>query len=110
MALNVQELFNTKLPAAIANNAAAAKEINAKFQLNITGEGGGNWFLDLTAPAIAAGEPGGADVTLTLAHDDFVTLTENPGNGMKLFFAGKLKVQGNQMLAMKLQKIFDLVK
>ena len=27
---------------------------------------------------------------------------------MQLFFAGKLKVQGNQMLAMKLQKLFEL--
>ena len=27
---------------------------------------------------------------------------------MALFFAGKLKVSGNQMLAMKLQKLFDL--
>ena len=31
-----------------------------------------------------------------------------PENGMQLFFAGKLKVQGNQMLAMKLQKLFGL--
>ena len=29
-------------------------------------------------------------------------------NGMQLFFAGKLKVVGNQMLAMKLSKLFAL--
>jgi putative sterol carrier protein len=29
---------------------------------------------------------------------------------MQLFFAGKLKVSGNQMLAMKLQKLFELGK
>ncbi|MFO0630736.1 MAG: SCP2 sterol-binding domain-containing protein [Polyangiales bacterium] len=29
---------------------------------------------------------------------------------MKLFFAGKLKVKGNQMLAMNLQKLFALAK
>jgi hypothetical protein len=28
---------------------------------------------------------------------------------MKLFFAGKLKVKGNQMLAMNLQKLFKLM-
>jgi penicillin-binding protein 1A len=38
----------------------------------------------------------------------FQKLHENPqANGMQLFFAGKLKVSGNQMLAMKLQKLFS---
>jgi putative sterol carrier protein len=32
-------------------------------------------------------------------------MIENPGAGMTLFFAGKLKVTGNQMLAMKLNKL-----
>ena len=31
----------------------------------------------------------------------------HPTIGMQLFFAGKLKVAGNQMLAMKLQKLFS---
>ena len=29
-------------------------------------------------------------------------------NGMQLYFAGKLKFEGNQMLAMKLNKLFEL--
>jgi putative sterol carrier protein len=33
---------------------------------------------------------------------------ENPqANGLQLFFAGKLKVAGNQMLGMKLQKLLS---
>ena len=40
--------------------------------------------------------------------DDDDKLVENPqANGMQLFFAGKLKVTGNQMMAMKLQKLFS---
>ena len=50
-----------------------------------------------------------ADCTITIAAEDFQKLHENPqANGMQLFFAGKLKVAGNQMLAMKLQKLFSL--
>ena len=45
-----------------------------------------------------------------VAESDFQTLVADPGAGMKLFFAGKLKVKGNQMLAMNLTKLFNLLK
>ncbi len=111
MAVDIKELFNEKIPAALDKNAAAAKEIGAKYQFNITGDGGGEWFIDLTpsGPKASAGNPGGADCTLTVSSEDFQKLYENPdANGMQLFFSGKLKVAGNQMLAMKLKKLFQL--
>ena len=50
-----------------------------------------------------------ADVTYTIAAEDFGKLLENPqANGMQLFSAGKFKIAGNQMLAMKLSKLFTL--
>ncbi|XXT22951.1 SCP2 sterol-binding domain-containing protein [Sorangium sp. So ce429] len=111
MAVDIQKLFNEELPAALAKNADAAKQLGAKYQINVTGEGGGEWLIDLsdTGPKITSGNPGGADVTITLASEDFQKLHENPqANSMPLFFAGKLKVTGNQMLAMKLPKLFQL--
>jgi putative sterol carrier protein len=107
MAVDVKKLFNEELPAALEKNAEDAKTIGAKFQMNITGEG--EWFIDVssTGPACKAGTGEGADCTITIAAEDFQKLVENPqANGMQLFFAGKLKVTGNQMLAMKLQKLF----
>jgi len=110
MAVDIKNLFNEELKNAVANNPDKAKEVGAKFQINIAGDGGGSWFIDCTDdPKVEEGNPGGADVTIDIAEDDFQKLIENPQqNGMQLFFAGKLKVQGNQMLAMKLQKLFDL--
>lgn len=111
MAVDIKDLFDNKIPAALDKNKDAAKEIGAKYQFNITGDGGGEWFIDLTpsGPAAQAGNPGGADCTLTISADDFQKLHENPdANGMTLFFGGKLKVTGNQMLAMKLKKLFAL--
>ncbi len=111
MAVDIQKMFNEELPAAIEKNPDAAKAIGAKYQMNITGEGGGEWYLDCsdTGPKSEAGNPGGADCTVEISTDDFQKLVENPqANGMQLFFAGKLKVSGNQMLAMKLQKLFEL--
>ena len=103
---DIKKLFNEELPAALAKNADEAKTIGAKFQLNITGEGA--WFIDVSAtgPKCVPGEEA-ADCTITIASEDFQKLLENPqANGMPLFFAGKLKVAGNQMLAMKLNKLF----
>jgi putative sterol carrier protein len=111
MAVDIQNLFNVELPQKIKENPDKAKEIGAKFQINITGDGGGEWYIDATdsGPSAAAGNPGTAECTITMATEDFQKLAENPqANGMQLFFAGKLKVAGNQMLAMKLSKLFGL--
>lgn len=111
MAVDIQNLFNDKLPTAIQQNPDPAKAIGAKFQINITGDNGGEWYIDCTdgGPKAEAGNPGGADCTIEMAEEDFQKLVENPqANGMQLFFSGKLKVTGNQMLAMKLQKLFEL--
>lgn len=108
MAVDIKNLFNEHLPASLARNAEEAKAIGAKYQMNITGEG--EWAIDVSAtgPSCKPGnEP--ADCTITVSAEDFQKLIENPqANGMQLFFAGKLKVGGNQMLAMKLSKLFGL--
>jgi hypothetical protein len=111
MAVDIKKLFNEELPAALTKNADDAKTIGAKYQMNVTGEG--EWYIDVTSSGPSckpAAESGGAaaDCTITIASEDFQKLVENPqANGMQLFFAGKLKVAGNQMLAMKLQKLFS---
>ena len=105
MAVDIKKLFNEDLPAGLAKNADDAKTIGAKFQVNVTGEG--EWFIDVSATGPVC-KPGtdAADCTITIAAEDFLKLIESPANGMPLFFAGKLKIAGNTMLAMKLNKLF----
>jgi putative sterol carrier protein len=108
MAADIKKLFNEELPAALAKNAEDAKSIGAKYQMNITGEG--EWMIDVSSsgPSCKPGTDAAADCTITIAAEDFQKLLENPqANGLQLFFAGKLKVAGNQMLGMKLQKLFS---
>jgi len=110
MPVDTKKLFNEDLPAAMKNNVADAQAIGAKYQMNVTGAG--EWFIDCTAsgPSCVASATGTnvAECTITLADDDFQKLYENPQAGMQLYMSGKLKVGGNPMLAMKLQKLFAL--
>jgi putative sterol carrier protein len=106
MSVDVKKLFNEELPAALTKNATDAREIGAKYQMNITGEG--EWSIDVSdsGPSVKPGT-GPADCTITITGEDFQQLLENPtANAMPLFFAGKLKVEGNPALGMKLQKLF----
>jgi putative sterol carrier protein len=110
MAVDIKKLFNDDLPAALVKNGEAAKAIGAKYQMNISGPTGGEWNIDVSAsgPFCKPGS-GAADCTISISDEDFQKLVENPqANGMQLFFAGKLKVSGNQMLAMKLNSLFAL--
>jgi putative sterol carrier protein len=110
MGVDIKKLFNEDLPATLVRNADEAKEIGARYQLNITGPNGGEWNIDVSSsgPSCKPGT-GPADCTITLGDEDFQKLVENPSaNAVPLFFAGKLKVTGNQLLAMKLSKLFSL--
>ena len=109
MPATAQELFNDHVPAAIAKNPAKAKEIGAVYAFKISGDGGGEWTVDLASdvPSVKAGIHGTANCTIEVAHEDFKTMLANPAAGMQLYFQGKLKVSGDPMLATKLQKLFS---
>jgi hypothetical protein len=107
---SAQELFDTQVPEALAKHPDKAKEINAVYLFNITGENPGVWTVDLAGdpPACTPGNKGNAQCTIEVAHSDFKQMLANPALGMQLYFQGKLKVTGDPMLATKLQKLFSM--
>jgi putative sterol carrier protein len=112
MPKDAQELFDVLIPAGLKAFPDKAREVNAIYAFKITGEGGGDWTVDLTAdpPTIAKGDNGTAQCTVEVSHDDFKTMLSDPNAGMQLYFQGKLRVSGDPMLAMKLQQFFDIAK
>lgn len=59
--------------------------------------------MDLKKGEVTEGAPSGkADTTLTVADDDFVDIALNKLNPQTAFMKGKLKIQGNIMMAQKL--------
>ncbi len=108
--MDAQTLFNDKIPQALAKFPDKAKEVNAVYQFNVEGDGGGKWTVDLvsTPPSCTSGSVTTAQCTITIGHEDFKALLGNSNLGMQLYFQGKLKVAGDPTLAMKLQKLFKL--
>jgi putative sterol carrier protein len=52
-------------------------------------------------------DDGAADCTLKVTLGDFVDMVEGRLNGMNAFMSGKLKVEGDMSIAMKLQTIIS---
>lgn len=111
MAIDIQKLFNNDIPAAMARNPGGAQAIGAKYQINITGDGGGEWFVDASSsgPKCVSDNPGGADLTVTIENVDFQHYYDNPqSNGPQLFFAGRIRTSGHPQLFMQMYKLFQL--
>jgi putative sterol carrier protein len=91
----------------VVDNPGLATKVNASFQFNLTGDQSSNWVINMkNAAEVRQGEMEGADCTITISDADFVALATGKLNPMTAFSSGKLKVQGNPMVAMKLQSLF----
>ncbi len=112
MPKNAKHLFDELIPDALKKYPERAKEVNAIYGFNITGDGGGEWTVDLKSepPAIVAGNTGKSECLVEVASEDFSAMLGNPQLGMQLYFQGKLRVTGDPMLATKLQKFFEMAK
>lgn len=104
------DLFD-QLAAAIDRTPQRAREIAAIYCFKITGDGGGQWTVDCTAspPTCVKGDAGNAQCAIEVGSDDFKAMLSDPNLGMQLYFQGRLRVSGDQMLAMKLNQLFELV-
>lgn len=102
--LTASKIFAEDLPSRLASNPSATAA-NAVYQFNIDGANGGTWTVDLTKEAdyVTPGEAGSADCTITMKEGDFVDMWTGKLKGPQAFMMGKLKIQGNMGLAMKLQ-------
>jgi putative sterol carrier protein len=92
----------------ISANPSIASNFNAIYRFVLTGDGGGTWRVNLKdAPGLSVGD-GPSDCTLSLAASDFLDLISGKANGQQLFFSGKLRIEGDMSLALKLQHLADL--
>lgn len=84
-------------------------DLDTAIQLDLEGDGGGNWNLIVKDGALAVNEGRHADpeLTLTTAAADWMAVINGESNPMGLFMQGKIKIQGDMQLAMKLQSLLS---
>jgi putative sterol carrier protein len=94
-----------KIKAKLDANPDAGKKVDTVFQFILNGEGGGEWWFDLTKtpPETGEGINDAAACTITMDAADFVAMTKKDANPVKLFMCGKLKIGGDVSAAMRLQ-------
>jgi len=84
--------------------------MNATYQFELTGDNGGSHWVKIADGEATSGD-GQAEnpnITLTMADSDFEDMVTGKLNGQTAFLTGKLKIQGDMTLAMKLQSVFVL--
>lgn len=102
---NVKEVFD-RVPQAF--NADAAKGLDAVFQFDITGEGGGNWNVAVKSGTceVQEGKAASPTVTLTMSSDTWLGMVNKQINGIQAFMSGKLKLNGDMLLAQRIPDLF----
>ena len=109
MAFSSDNLFK-QIGEGIAADPSLSSKIKGVYCFVITGGPGGatkEWTIDLKTGngSLAQGKGTKADVTLTVSDADFVALADGKANAQQLFMQGKIKMQGNMGLAMKLEQV-----
>ncbi len=84
--------------------------IGAVYQFVLEGDGGGSYLLDLKESLKISADEGPAACTVRMSATDFVDLFEGRANGQALFLGGKLRVEGDMGLALKLQTLTSILK
>ncbi len=102
-----QDLF-AKMPAAF--DPSRAEGVNATVQIDLTGENGGTWVVNIAAGKVNVTQTPVDNPTLTLTMDatDYTDMVTGKLNPMNAFMGGKIKLQGDMGLAMKFQSMFKL--
>ena len=104
--------FFEKFAARAAENTDAATAPNAVYQFNITGDGGGDYYLDLTkgktGDFVGQGTHDSPGATITVSAEDWLGMINGTLNPMQAFMSGKIKIDGDMTLAMSLQQVMNL--
>jgi putative sterol carrier protein len=85
-----------------------AATLRATYQFDLSGEGGGKWFVQIRDGAleVGQGEKPAPDVTIRASAKDYVAIAEGRMSPVLALATRKFKIGGSMGLAMKLQTVF----
>ena len=88
-----------------ANAASIGASVDGIFKFNVTGGDAGVWIVDCKDNVGVREGDGDADCTITISDEDFAGIKSGELDGMQAFMMGKIEIDGDMGLAMKLQEI-----
>ena len=104
--MTVKDFFENKLREHLNDNEELVEDIDATYQFNV--KDAGNWFVDLTRfPPVIEQKEAQADCTIGISADDLLAIANKELDGMTAFMQGKLKIDGDMGLSLKLQPLLD---
>ena len=88
--------------------ADKAKGVHAKWQWNLSGPNGGDWWIEVNDGMfkMGRGKIDNPSVTFITSDKDWVAMSNGKLKGTWAFMTGRLKVRGSQSVARKLDEIF----
>lgn len=93
----------------IEENIAQASTLGAVYKFVLDGDGGGTFIINLTDNPGVTEKDDSAQCTIKMTAKDFVDMIERRADSRQLFFMGKLKIEGDMGLAMKLKKFIEML-
>lgn len=99
------EIFNTLCQ---HFQAESARGVNTVYQFDITGDGGGQWYVEVHDGTckVQPGTHANPSVTFTMASSDHVAMFSGRLNPQMAFMSGKLKLKGDITQALKFGQLF----
>ena len=99
----VEEIFGHHLPAVLKRKRERAAELGGVCRFAVSGEGGGNWIVNLAEQSIRKdrGEVK-PDCVVTVTASDFIDMVTGKQNAMSAFDRGKIRVTGDGSLVTRL--------
>lgn len=91
-------------------NPDMAHGINATIQFNLTGEGGGQYYVNVYDGMAETGKGTVDDpaATVQMAAEDFKNMMNGRLNAMQAYMNGTMKVEGSLTLMMQFIKFFNI--
>ena len=88
--------------------ADKAKGVHARYQWELSGPNGGEWWIDVNDGTykMGKGKIDNPSVTFITSDNDWVAMSNGKLKGTWAYMTGRLKVRGSQAVARKLDEIF----
>ena len=102
-----QQVLEVALPKALKASEKQARAIGATFVINLGGDDGGEWVVDLKKLEVRRGTLEKPDVLLEMMDTDFAAMTKGKLDVANAAREGRIRISGNPELLISLGQLIS---